>query len=222
VSLHRYLYANANPIIFTDPSGHFSLLETNISGAIQNILVATTQVVRNGLSLCALTEKAKSIQVIQLFPALIAGLAGLAGGIFDAALHRGSGPTFSAVLFEYKASPLAGNAIIEKFAVELETNQSQERLLKFAFEFGQPQGRLALNQAEVAINLTNPRASGIIFGGEFHIFTREACGIEVAKLVLKAESTLASSLAREFQVFFEVAVLQIYKFEFPILKLNAP
>lgn len=38
VSLHKYLYANANPVMFTDPSGYFSLAETSVGQAISNIL----------------------------------------------------------------------------------------------------------------------------------------------------------------------------------------
>ena len=38
VSLHKYLYANANPVMFTDPTGYFSLGELNVSQAIQGVL----------------------------------------------------------------------------------------------------------------------------------------------------------------------------------------
>ena len=38
VSLHKYLYANANPVMFTDPSGYFSLAECSIASSIQSTL----------------------------------------------------------------------------------------------------------------------------------------------------------------------------------------
>lgn len=38
MSLHKYLYANANPITYTDPTGNFSLAELDVSMAIDRIL----------------------------------------------------------------------------------------------------------------------------------------------------------------------------------------
>ncbi len=38
MSLHKYLYANSNPIMYTDPTGYFSLLEMNASEAIDKII----------------------------------------------------------------------------------------------------------------------------------------------------------------------------------------
>lgn len=38
LSLHKYLYAHANPVMMTDPSGHFSLGEINVVGAIRTTL----------------------------------------------------------------------------------------------------------------------------------------------------------------------------------------
>ena len=38
VSLHKYLYANANPVMYTDPTGYFSFSETTIAQGIQATL----------------------------------------------------------------------------------------------------------------------------------------------------------------------------------------
>ncbi len=38
VSLHKYLYANANPVMYTDPSGYFSLAETSVAQGIQSTI----------------------------------------------------------------------------------------------------------------------------------------------------------------------------------------
>ena len=35
VSLHTYLYANANPVAYSDPTGYFSLSELNVTQAIE-------------------------------------------------------------------------------------------------------------------------------------------------------------------------------------------
>lgn len=36
VSLHKYLYANANPVMYTDPIGYFSLAECSVTCSIQS------------------------------------------------------------------------------------------------------------------------------------------------------------------------------------------
>ena len=35
VSIHKYLYANGNPVMYTDPTGNFSLMETSVAQGIQ-------------------------------------------------------------------------------------------------------------------------------------------------------------------------------------------
>ena len=35
ISLHKYLYANGNPVMYTDPTGNFSLMETSVAQGIQ-------------------------------------------------------------------------------------------------------------------------------------------------------------------------------------------
>ncbi len=44
VSLHKYLYANANPVMYTDPSGYFSLAECSIATTIQSTLNSIHQI----------------------------------------------------------------------------------------------------------------------------------------------------------------------------------
>lgn len=42
ISLHKYLYANANPVMYTDPTGYQSYTETMVSVTIMEILSETT------------------------------------------------------------------------------------------------------------------------------------------------------------------------------------
>ena len=44
VSLHKYLYANSNPVMYSDPSGYFSLAESSIATSIQSTLNSIHQI----------------------------------------------------------------------------------------------------------------------------------------------------------------------------------
>jgi len=44
-SLHKYLYANSNPIGFSDPTGHMSVQEAAIVSAVVGILVAMSAII---------------------------------------------------------------------------------------------------------------------------------------------------------------------------------
>ena len=35
VTMHKYLYANANPVKYVDPSGRFSFMETVVNGRLK-------------------------------------------------------------------------------------------------------------------------------------------------------------------------------------------
>ena len=46
VTLHKYLYANANPMTYSDPSGYFSIGEMNVSTTIRGILDRHSQLMQ--------------------------------------------------------------------------------------------------------------------------------------------------------------------------------
>ena len=44
ITLHKYLYANANPVTYSDPTGYFSLAECSVVQSIQGILNGMHQI----------------------------------------------------------------------------------------------------------------------------------------------------------------------------------
>jgi hypothetical protein len=56
VSLHRYLYANANPINFNDPSGQFSIAEFLTASVVRSVLIGMSASA-TGYGLSVLSQK---------------------------------------------------------------------------------------------------------------------------------------------------------------------
>ncbi len=72
VSLHRYLYANANPLAYSDPTGMFSVAEFNVVGAISGGLVSGVVGVVSG-------KRGTALVVDVVIGAAFGGFAGPAG-----------------------------------------------------------------------------------------------------------------------------------------------
>ncbi len=72
VSLHKYLYANANPVMYTDPSGYFSLAECSVATNIQSTLnsihqiTALTKIIKWADAMCTVYDVAMEIRSIIL------------------------------------------------------------------------------------------------------------------------------------------------------------
>jgi hypothetical protein len=65
VSLHKYLYANANPVMFADPSGQFGLLELGVAARNSAVfLLAQAQVGTSLLAFNALRYGAPAVYLL--------------------------------------------------------------------------------------------------------------------------------------------------------------
>ena len=72
VTLHKYLYANANPVMYTDPSGYFSIAESSIATSIQSTLNTMHQMkglvklVKWADAMCTVYDTAMEIRSVML------------------------------------------------------------------------------------------------------------------------------------------------------------
>lgn len=72
VTLHKYLYANANPVMYTDPSGYFSIAECSIATSIQSTLNSLHQmtglikIMKWADAMCTVYDTAMEIRSVML------------------------------------------------------------------------------------------------------------------------------------------------------------
>ena len=72
VTLHKYLYANANPVMYTDPSGYTSLSELSITTCIQNTINSVhqirslTKIIKWANTMCTVYDTAMEIRSVIL------------------------------------------------------------------------------------------------------------------------------------------------------------
>ncbi len=113
VSLHKYLYADANPIMNSDPTGYFTLSEMNVSMGIQGILANIAQpnikfalnildfmitVVDTSVQISRMLQGGKSAE--EIFSALSRGAI---SGLFlnKMCMIKGIGPTLSKIVITF-------------------------------------------------------------------------------------------------------------------------
>ncbi|MBO5088229.1 MAG: hypothetical protein J6C01_06100, partial [Lachnospiraceae bacterium] len=72
VTLHKYLYANANPVRYTDPSGYFSIAECSIATSIQSTINSLHQmtglikIMKWADAMCTVYDTAMEIRSVML------------------------------------------------------------------------------------------------------------------------------------------------------------
>ena len=94
VSLHKYLYANANPVMYTDPTGYFSLAESSVVQGMKSVLNTGMQSLGNLKKVMSWANMAvtlydihEQIQLLQSGEGSVLGLVlAIAGGIATQAL----------------------------------------------------------------------------------------------------------------------------------------
>ena len=102
VTLHKYLYANANPVKYSDPSGMFSLAESATANAISSVLYENRyqimgMAIMNGIGKAAMTTLAGG-SLSDVTKSLIEGmLQGAATGMFFCAIAAITVTSFAAV-----------------------------------------------------------------------------------------------------------------------------
>lgn len=113
ISLHKYLYANANPVMCTDPTGAFSLTEMMSSAQVIGMMarvavpIGTTAVTTAARTLVMADEDGLPDGAIFSFSALAATSGGCFGGGLDVIFHFKTGHFYLYGTAEGGFSPLS-------------------------------------------------------------------------------------------------------------------
>ena len=139
ITLHKYLYANANPVMYTDPSGHFGLSGFSFSGLLSTMQSAARY------STIAVNTLDKVDTVITLIQ-----------------MTRGADQAFDAVRREVK-SQTNGSNNLNSFIDAL--NNSDEAAMTLAANTGWLIGQMAKPELESKIKefIKNPKNKLLIY-----------------------------------------------------------
>jgi RHS repeat-associated protein len=212
ISFNKFVYADANPVNRIDPSGKFTLLESGVVDAIENILQGL-DVSQRVTSFCRLLG---SIDTISTF----AQLGAVVLGFFSEAFVSGFKPGFQFVAIKpFKSTRASGtraaNSIdqIDKIKISID-EQEAGIYLKLAIDLNNG-GRF-----DYKINVLDPADNTFTLGFEsaLTLFEIKECGIQAIVGKLAATGDVNNLLDANFKVAFSVKVLGVFKIEFPLLK----
>jgi hypothetical protein len=216
VSLHQYLYSNADPVNNTDPTGLESLVELSISQVISNTL-DFIEFGRGIKTYCDIKGRIEAVGAVVFWGGLAgSGLLGLTGS------ELGSVGKGAITLYSKNPWALSYRAL-KTLEIRLEFDQKRLAALKLAFEFA---GSKKPEDYTIGLNGSFGVASGRNFD-----FPYQACGLDIGKATLKVRGkatldtnilasatfdnrpSLTSSLAisAELNMFFG-----LFRYEYPI------
>ena len=163
LSLHRYLYANANPTRYTDPTGFFSIAELSIGQSIQNTLKA----LKVPQTITASCTAIGVLDTVQTSIAVVSSLFGFATSFLN--------PTKVAIKLWDDPTARNDSSALRELTLEATTSSLKVEAVdgtgqKTAAEFG-------YSSNGVSIGLSS--GSGF---GEIQLLEIERCGVTFATL----------------------------------------
>jgi hypothetical protein len=170
-SLHRYVYANGDPINVVDPTGLETMAELLSSLQIRNIVQLATNFPK-ALKACKAVGDAKAIFEFAWWTTLFSSV-GLAYFDFN--------PQLGFTIVQSKPKALGGvtKAEIRLAGTTGSAGKTGDAILSLAFDLA---SGLKLGGD---LNITNPIKSNLNFGTNTTLSTQSECGVEIYKIDLE-------------------------------------
>ncbi|NWG12949.1 MAG: tandem-95 repeat protein [Acidobacteria bacterium] len=182
ISLHRYLYANANPIKYSDPTGQLSLVELNVASSVQNILFFVRHA-KTATLMCKVATLADELNTV-------VSITTLATGLISSLQEYGLNPGFK--FLWHSCSPLSG---IKEVSLSVSVAHNSP-ILTAAFV-----GRSGISFGG-KINLVDPLGSNLFGRKEFPLFKLRGCGgvVDVMEVVIVPSVQVNARFKRSFKI----------------------
>ena len=181
VSLHRYLYANADPVNFNDPTGRETLLNITLTQALSSF-VDSSIALKDVQQLCTAKGMADQVQSLVATSQQFVAMAGLAAaGVFASGLAAdGKGGSID---FAYVSEDFPKESLIKNFQLQLKGGGNQ---LALGFQMTN-HVKLAL---KAAVTMLPPPLGVSLSGATKAAFEKKFvyCGVaEIGKMALESE-----------------------------------